>query len=292
MTENGVTIILSNKPEEAEHTSRFRLPRLPDFLRIFRILSKILPYYITIFSFKCLLSVDNSNIYIYNKKDFISDPYEPDELYESDHYAILFYFTITYVLTILYHFSIIVVRFTNANSDKAPHVIWLDENFHRFVFIIGTLIIKMMPRFFLLSNTLIFFYESVKIFDSDLITRTKNLYIILHQYSQIVLRSQYYQRFRAFAEGLWFPYILFYSILSLDLNYILFLYFYFFFVLMYQIQCDEFHYWIWLQTDAFCTKLAFQITNQARPILLKILFTIRNLGAVGRKIYPPIDSTE
>ena len=292
MTESGVTIILSNKPEETERTSKFKLPRLPNFHHIFQILSKILPFYITIFSFKCFLSNDKSNIYNYSNHDFISDPYEPDELYESDHFAILFYISITYILTIIYHLSTIIVHFVDAKPDKAPHVLWLDENLHRCVFIICTLFFKMMPRFFFLSNSLIFFFESVKIFDSDLIQRTRNLYLILHQYCQIVLLSQYYQRFRAIVEGLWFPYIIVNTILSLDLNYVLFLYFYVFFVLMYQIQCDEFHHWVWLQIDSLCTSVAFRLTNQARPILLKVLFTIRNLGSIERQIYPPIDNTE
>lgn len=292
MTESGVKIILSNKPEKIQHESKFKLPQLPDFLRIFRILSKVLPFYITLFYLKSFLSNDKSKIYYYEKEEFISDPYEPEELYDDKHYVILFYFLITHILTIIYYFSIIAVHFHDAKPQTGLHVLWLDVHFHRFVFYISALFFKMTPRFSYLSNTLIFFYESIRIFDSDVIRRTRSLYLILHQYCQNVLSSKYYQRFRAIIEGLWLPYIIFMTIYSFDLNYVLFLYFYCFFVLMYQIQCDEFHHWIWLQIDGFCTKMVFQLTNPTRQILLKLLFTIRNLGSIEKKIYPPIDNTE
>lgn len=249
-------------------------------------ISKTLPFFIFIFSLKCLMTSIPDSIE-YHLGDIISNKI----LVETNHCifrgkALRFFL---FLQMIIYHISVLFVNHSHDKSEILFHKLWINPHLHHLLYLIVSQFYDVQCRFFFLQYVLIYFHESVRVFDIDLLTRSKDIQIQMHKYNQIILCSIYYQRLRAIIELLWLPYLVGWSLFTFELESILFLYFYFFIVFLYSVRYDQFHQWIWLIIDSYCTKFAYQSKEPYKQILLKFLFLIRRFGSLSKRIYPDID---
>ncbi|OHT14827.1 hypothetical protein TRFO_14770 [Tritrichomonas foetus] len=260
---SGVKIILSNNPETESNLFKIRMPLVQEVMYLFLVTSKVLPFFITVATFKCLISN-----------------------FDDDQPVMKF---IAYAGMIVYHFCLVCLHQNSAKPGTRIQTCWLDIDMHRLLFLLFTLVFDMVPRFAFAEYTLIFFYKSIRIFDRDIVTRTGDVSPSLHFFNRKILKSTYYQRTRAFSELLWFPYIIIGCVISLEIEKVVFLYYYFVFIVIFQFQFDDFHQWIWLQIDHFFTIIAFDQPDTIRSILLQTFFHIRKCGALGKMLFPQIE---